>query len=101
MNKLDQEIAKYFIESIPLFNALGDHNRQLILMHLKSDAGTSVNDLTKLMPISRPAVSHHLKILFDLNLLKVERKGTTRLYLLDTKKALDPVRKLIDSIYKS
>lgn len=92
---------KYFEQSLPLFDALGDKNRQLILMHLRSDKGTSVNDLAKLMPISRPAVSHHLKILYNLNLLRVEQQGTTRLYFVDTKKGIGPVRSLIQAIDKS
>ncbi len=67
-------------------------------MLLRNDIGTSVNDLTLQMPLSRPAVSHHLKILFDLQLVRVEKQGTTRLYYVDTQRAIAPVRKLIEAI---
>lgn len=97
-NEIDAAIDKLFADAIPLLNALGDSNRQLILRNLRSDVGTSVNDLTLMMPLSRPAVSHHLKILFDLGLLRVEKQGTTRLYFVDTKKALGPIKALIAAI---
>lgn len=97
-NEVDAYIDKLFADAIPLLNALGDSNRQQILRCLRSDVGTSVNDLAAMLPISRPAVSHHLKILHDLNLVRFEKEGTTRLYFVDTKKALGPIKALVAAI---
>jgi DNA-binding transcriptional ArsR family regulator len=42
-----------------------------------------VNELARDMPISRPAVSQHLKVLKDAGLVMDSREGTRRLYQLD------------------
>ena len=47
-----------------LFTALGDENRQLILMELlKHYGGMRVGELSEVVCLSRATVSHHLKIL--------------------------------------
>ena len=58
--------------------ALGDRKRQLILIRLlneKSCHGLQVGELTDDTGLSRPAVSHHLKILKDADLLEVREEG--------------------------
>ena len=64
------------------FAALGDENRREIL-RLLADGERSVGQLASSMPISRPAVSRHLRLLREAGLVKERAVGTRRLYALD------------------
>lgn len=64
------------------FSALGDENRREIL-RLLADGERSVGQLASSMPISRPAVSRHLRLLREAGLVKERAVGTRRLYALD------------------
>lgn len=61
------------------FAAIADPNRRHLLEELRRSPKT-VNDLAKGLPISRPAVSQHLKALLDCNLVCVSSEGTRRVY---------------------
>jgi DNA-binding transcriptional ArsR family regulator len=62
--------------------ALGDPMRQSILDRL-SDGPMPVGRLAEVLPISRPAVSHHLRVLKDVGLVTDRQEGTRRLYQAD------------------
>ena len=59
----------------PIFQALGDENRQQIIMLLLESKQMNVTQITDKMGISRPAVSHHLKILRQAELIVADRHG--------------------------
>ena len=61
------------------FEALGDPNRREIL-RLLSDGDKPVKTIAAAMPISRPAVSRHLRLLKDAGLVAEEVEGTRRIY---------------------
>ncbi|CAN7502272.1 metalloregulator ArsR/SmtB family transcription factor [Rhizobium sp. LjRoot30] len=61
------------------FSAIADPNRRYLLEELRR-APKTVNDLASGLPISRPAVSQHLKALLDCNLVSVTSEGTKRIY---------------------
>jgi len=63
------------------FGALGDPNRRAIV-ELLSTEGRSVQELADALPISRPAVSRHLRLLKDAGLVIEEPQGTRRIYRL-------------------
>jgi DNA-binding transcriptional ArsR family regulator len=62
-------------------DALGDPNRREIL-RLLADGGRSVQEIADRLPISRPAVSRHLKLLRGAGLVVEEPLGTRRIYRL-------------------
>jgi DNA-binding transcriptional ArsR family regulator len=62
--------------------ALGDPTRQKILVLLSREE-LNVGELTDRFPLSRPAMSHQLKILADAGLLIQERRGRERVYRVD------------------
>ena len=69
-----------------VFEALGEPVRRIILELLiagEQPVGPLVAALQSRMPISQPAVSQHLKVLLDANLVSVRASGTRRLYALD------------------
>jgi DNA-binding transcriptional ArsR family regulator len=63
-------------------SALGDPTRRAIFEHL-GERPSAVVDLAALMPVSRPAVSQHLKVLKGAGLVRDEQVGTRRIYSLD------------------
>src|SRR5579864_7455010 len=63
-------------------DALGDATRMAIFQKLSARA-LAVNELADTLPVSRPAVSQHLKVLKDAGLVLDQRAGTRRLYQVD------------------
>ena len=63
------------------FDALGDPNRRAIV-ELLGVGERSVQELADLLPISRPAVSRHLRLLKRAGLVVEEPRGTRRIYQL-------------------
>ena len=63
------------------FEALGDPNRRAIVALLGS-GGRSVGEVADALPISRPAVSRHLRLLKEAGLVVEEPQGTRRIYRL-------------------
>jgi DNA-binding transcriptional ArsR family regulator len=63
------------------FDALGDPNRRAIV-ELLGARGRSVRELAEALPISRPAVSRHLRLLKEAGLVTEEPRGTRRIYRL-------------------
>ncbi len=61
--------------------ALGDPTRRAIFEHL-ADRPSAVGELASKLPVSRPAVSQHLKVLKDARLVVDRREGTRRIYQL-------------------
>jgi DNA-binding transcriptional ArsR family regulator len=62
--------------------ALGDPTRRAIFEHL-AERPRAVGELAKELPVSRPAVSQHLKVLKDARLVADHRAGTRRIYQVD------------------
>jgi DNA-binding transcriptional ArsR family regulator len=64
------------------FDALGDEHRRHIL-RLLSSGGRSVGEIAAALPISRPAVSRHLRLLKKARLVCEHSEGTRRVYELE------------------
>ncbi len=71
-----------FANGHPL-DALGDPTRRQIFELLRSGP-RSVGALASELPVSRPAVSQHLRVLEDVGLVTHRRNGTRHLYELDS-----------------
>lgn len=66
-----------------ILNAICDENRQnilLVLLENCSTGGIRVDDIAQKVNLSRPAVSHHLKLLLDNNIVSIEHIGTKNYY---------------------
>lgn len=63
-------------------DALGDPTRMAIFQKLANGA-VAVNELARTMPVSRPAVSQHLRVLKVAGLVTDSKSGTRRLYQLN------------------
>ncbi|MBU0583318.1 MAG: metalloregulator ArsR/SmtB family transcription factor [Alphaproteobacteria bacterium] len=67
------------MSSADAFAAIADPNRRHLLEELRRGPKT-VNELASGLPVSRPAVSQHLKILLDAGLVNARAEGTSRIY---------------------
>ena len=75
-------------------DALGDRTRRQILGRLARGAA-SVGELAELLPVGRPAVSMHLRVLREAGLVTARAEGTRRLYQLEPD-ALAALRDYLD-----
>ncbi len=80
-----------------LFSALGDPTRRQTFELLR-DGPRSVGSLAADLPVSRPAVSQHLRVLKDAGLVRDEQAGTRRLYRVDPA-ALEALRDYVDAFW--
>ncbi len=63
-------------------HALADETRRSVFERLR--AGPSpVGELARSLPVSRPAVSQHLRVLKEAKLVRERREGTRRVYSVD------------------
>lgn len=86
------------------FTAIGDETRQLILLTLlESDlGGIRVGEIATKTHLSRPSVSHHLKILKDANIVSMRKVGTKNYYYLSNDETMwGEIVNLINLIYVS
>lgn len=79
------------------FTALGDPTRRAIIELLQPGA-RSVREIADDLPVSRPAVSQHLRRLRDAGLVTEERLGTRRLYRLDDL-GVEAVREYLERVW--
>ena len=93
-------IKEQFAASRRLFTAIGDETRQSIILTLMEFdcSGMRVGDITSRTHLSRPAVSHHLKILLDANMVGVTRQGTKNYYWLNLGTEWDACVALVNHI---
>ena len=77
-------MQKTFLEllksSTVFFETLQEENRQKIIALLFENGAMGVSEITDNIDLSRPAVSHHLKILLQAHLVFVEKRGRERIY---------------------
>jgi len=78
-------------------DALGDGTRRLILERLRGGP-RAVGELAAELPVSRPAVSQHLRVLKEAGLVTERRNGTRHLYRVDTD-GLAEVRDYLESFW--
>lgn len=80
-------LASEFKDCQKAFCALGDETRQHIIIALLENqkVGMRVGEITERTYLSRPAVSHHLKILKDAEIINMHRQGTKNYYYMDVK----------------
>lgn len=95
---MGQQAIEVFRSCIPLFNALSDPARQDIILMLAEQDSLSVNEIAEQSKLSRPAISHHLKIMRDIQLVIIEQKGTQRYYSLSLEQSVEQLKRLIEIV---
>ena len=96
------QLASDFEKCQKILLALGDENRQhmiLEMMKIGKCSGVRVNEITEKTHLSRPAVSHHLRILKDAGILKMRREATKNYYYFDPD--MKSIELLLDVLQKT
>ena len=89
------EIFNLFKTCLPMFNILSDEKRQsIILLLAQYPDGINVNNITEQIDLSRPAISHHLKILRQAGLVEMVNKGVENYYYLTLKDSVEKLKQL-------
>lgn len=80
-----------------LFIALGDTVRRSLVINMLEVGykGMNVSDLTARTHLSRPAVSHHLKVLKVCGIIKARRAGRSNFYYINAQEMLDRIRAFV------
>jgi DNA-binding transcriptional ArsR family regulator len=78
-------------------DALGDANRRAIV-EILSHGGQSVQQIADQLPISRPAVSRHLRVLKGAGLVSDDAAGTRRIYGLRNE-GIDAIRQYFSEVW--
>jgi DNA-binding transcriptional ArsR family regulator len=84
-------------EATPMLDALGNPTRRLIF-ELLAGGARSVGALAEALPVSRPAVSQHLKVLKAAGLVVDRAEGTRRFYRANAA-ALEALRSYLDRFW--
>jgi DNA-binding transcriptional ArsR family regulator len=90
-------VAKMLPSEGDPFDALGDPNRRAIVEQLRA-GDRSVKQLADALPISRPAVSRHLRLLKQAGLVTDRAEGTRRLYRLHDA-GIEAVRAYLEEVW--
>ena len=102
---LKSELKKFrdlFTQCGPIFTALGDEVRQRLVLDIADagEDGISVMGLTSLSNLSRPAISHHLKVLKDCGLVESHKKGTWVFYRISVSEQFEKIDELLHEILR-
>lgn len=76
------QLKKKFEDCSDIFVAIGDKMRQTLIFDIidAGNDGIDVSSLAKMSVLSRPAVSHHLKVMKDAGILSSKKSGTQVFY---------------------
>lgn len=96
--EMSKKTLNYMEQCIPIFSILQDKKRQEITELLFDNGELSVMEITERISLSRPAVSHHLKLMLGSKIVKVRQEGKERYYSLSLEEPLEKLKNLISSI---
>ena len=69
-----------------IFSALADPTRRTIIEMLATNGQLSASDISNKFHVSPPAISQHLKVLRETNLVQVEKRAQQRIYQINLEK---------------
>lgn len=95
---MSQATMQLMKECIPTFFILSDENRHKILDLLLNEGKMNVNALTDKLHLSRPAVSHHLKLMLDAKIVQVEQIGKERFYYATVEHSVSLLYQMLKSL---
>jgi DNA-binding transcriptional ArsR family regulator len=85
-----------------VFSALGDPNRQRILLLFEPGEWLSIKEIAELFTLSRSAMVHHLHVLEEAGIVRRRREGKTVLFTPNpgpVLQAMDALREYIQDVY--
>lgn len=94
-----EQLSEDFAACSGMLSAIGDETRQhliLEMIRIGNCSGVRVGEITEKTNLSRPAVSHHLRIMKDAGLVKVRKEGTKNFYYFDPE--LETMERLVHTL---
>jgi DNA-binding transcriptional ArsR family regulator len=91
-------VEAYATASGALLDALGDPTRRRVLELVREQGPAPVNVIAGQLPVSRPAVSQHLRVLEGAGLVTSRRDGTRHLYVVRPD-GLEPLRLWLEAFW--
>jgi ArsR family transcriptional regulator len=99
-------MRKNYMRAIPvqwrnisrIFTALGDAHRQRILLTFEPGERLSIGRIVEISPLSRTAVSHHLKVLREAGVLLSVKEGKEVFFWLNKDSLVDALQTVTDYI---
>lgn len=79
-----------------IFQALSDPTRREILSLLRERGSLATGEIAERFPLTRPAVSRHLRVLVDADLLERRKEGRNQLYRLSPEPLEDATQWLLE-----
>lgn len=94
-----KRVEELFKQCIPIFTVLADENRRkLVELLAEKKEGYNVSMIAEHIPLSRPAISHHLKILKQAGMVDFESRGTENYYFLTLKDTLGKIKQFVSIV---
>ena len=95
-----KKTLKTFNACVPFFIAMSDEYRQQLIMDIAEagSEGINVTNLSAKSKLSRPAISHHLKVLKEAGLIRPLKEGTQIFYQLNLTENFKTISELIKSM---
>ena len=84
----------------PFFEILKDSERRKIVLTLSENGPMTVNEITNNSHLSRPAISHHLKLLKTVGIINSEKRGTNNFYYASLDTAITYMKEAILELEK-
>lgn len=95
-----KKLMDLFKKSLPFLSAIGDPTRQQLIVLISSSERLSVKELTARTDLSRPTISHHLKVLMDAQIVVANKVGREIYYTLQPGEYFYVVEELVREVNK-
>lgn len=94
------KIRQLFEQNLAIFSALGDPIRQQLLLLMMENERKSVAQLAANTHLTRPTISHHLKVLKDAHIIIEQKAGRKTFYCPHMGEYFAPIQELVRLIAK-
>lgn len=84
-----------------ILEAVSDPTRMQIVFLLHDRTQLNVGEIARQFHISRPAISHHLRVLKDAGIVRSEKRGQEVYYWLDSRRTVTALRAFADKLERS
>lgn len=96
-----REIPEKWVTMAKVFEAMGDENRQRILLTFEKNEEINIKDIVEVSNLGRTAVVHHLKILENAKVITGEKRGKFYYYKINPHIILQTCENTIDYVKKN
>jgi DNA-binding transcriptional ArsR family regulator len=97
-NSYEHALSPEWISMSKVFSALGDEQRQRILLLFERGERLNISQIVDASPLSRSAISHHLRVLHEAGVLRSEKIGKEVFFWIDAPFLSDTIGTVLDYI---